>query len=54
MWSFANKLCGLYMLDKYSNVIISMAIIRQVARNLEFTKRAILKLMVLGAHIASE
>lgn len=41
IWSIANKLRGVYMPDKYGDVIIPMTIIRRLECALEPTKQAV-------------
>lgn len=41
IWSIANKLRGVYMPDKYGDVIIPMTIIRRLECALESTKQAV-------------
>lgn len=41
IWSIANKLRGVYMPDKYGDVIIPMTIIRRLECALETTKQAV-------------
>lgn len=41
IWSIANKLRGVYMPDKYGDVIIPMTIIRRLECALEPTKKAV-------------
>lgn len=43
IWSIANKLRGVYMPDKYGDVIIPMTIIRRFECALEKTKEKISK-----------
>lgn len=43
IWSIANKLRGVYMPDKYGDVIIPMTIIRRLECALEPTKRAVVE-----------
>lgn len=43
IWSIANKLRGLYMPDKYGDVVIPMTILRRFECALEPTKAAVLK-----------
>lgn len=43
IWSIANKLRGVYMPDKYGDVIIPMTIIRRFECALEKTKEKIVK-----------
>ncbi len=44
IWSIANKLRGVYMPDKYGDVIIPMTIIRRLECALEDTKEKVVKL----------
>ena len=43
IWSIANKLRGVYMPDKYGDVIIPMTIIRRLECALESTKQAVVE-----------
>ena len=43
IWSIANKLRGVYMPDKYGDVIIPMTIIRRFECALEKTKEKVVK-----------
>ena len=43
IWSIANKLRGVYMPDKYGDVIIPMTIIRRFECALERTKKAVVE-----------
>ena len=43
IWSIANKLRGVYMPDKYGDVIIPMTIIRRLECALEPTKQAVVE-----------
>ena len=43
IWSIANKLRGVYLPDKYGDVVIPMTIIRRLECALEATKAAVVK-----------